>query len=70
MRRTQSAFVATTNSDASATFSGVVDVGKDDVNDDDDDDQVSTSGDKKVVMKIEDSDIEENRGELLDPLDL
>ena len=67
MRRTQSAFVATTNSDASATFSGVVDVGKDDVNDDD---QVSTSGDKKVVMKIEDSDIEENRGELLDPLDL
>ena len=67
MRRTQSAFVATTNSDASATFSGVVDVGKDDVNDDD---QVSTSGDKKVVMKIEDSDIEENRGELLDPLAL
>ena len=60
MRRTQSAFVATTNSDASATFSGVVDVGKDDVNDDD---QVSTSGDKKVVMKIEDSEIEENRGE-------
>ena len=67
MRRTQSAFVATTNSDASVTFSGVVDVGKDDVNDED---QVSTSGDKKVVMKIEDSDIEENRGELLDPLDL
>ena len=67
MRRTQSAFVATTNSDASATFSGVVDVGKDDVNDED---QVSTSGDKKVVMKIEDSDIEENRGKLLDPLDL
>ena len=67
MRRTQSAFVATTNSDASATFSGVVDVGKDDVNDED---QVSTSGDKKVVMKIEDSDIEENRGELLDPLAL
>ena len=67
MRRTQSAFVATTNSDASATFSGVVDVGKDDVNDED---QVSTSGDKKVVMNIEDSDIEENRGELLDPLAL
>jgi hypothetical protein len=61
VRRTQSAFVSSTNSDMTENFSGKV-VDRDDDCDDCDDKSSVAVPEKKVVIKLEDSDAEENRG--------
>ena len=68
VRRTQSAFVSSTNSDVLVpssleTFASNVDK---DIDDEEEDDEKSAANGfgKKVVIKLDDSDIEETRGNL------